>query len=160
MSSGPLSPDNDYTFPPAPARAVLNRTTWDTTMRSLSQRLKALEEQRVEVAAVIDELRLFGLDRLNTAIVPLIEGVNDDIDAAKAAVAALIAEKQAELEALSQAIATARAAVDELLSGNIPAANVLEDTTRVFVTPDQKAYLDSIEGRLSDTLLLSLALVS
>jgi hypothetical protein len=127
MSSGPLSPDNDYNFPPAPAPAVLDREAWDSTMRSISERIRTMEEQRVEVAAVIDELRSFGFDRLNTALVPVIEGVEQTI-----------AEKEAELAALSQAIAAARAEVDELLAGNIPAASVTESETRVFVTPEQK----------------------
>jgi hypothetical protein len=130
MSSGPLSPDNDYQFPPAPAPAVLDRERWNAFAKSLSERLRYVESGSVELADVVADLRLFGLQRLDEALVPLI---NDAI--------AQLEDLQSRIDAADGSIADVREQIAEILVGVIPANSITESATRVFVTPEQRALI-------------------
>lgn len=126
----PPSPDNDYQFPAAPNRAVLDRAVWAAVMASIGGRLRGLEDQRTELADVIADLRMFGLERLNTAIEPL------------------IVQTQQRLDGLDADLAVLRGQIDTILSGVVPAGIVAESETRVFVTPEQRAEIAVLRNEL------------
>lgn len=162
MPSNLLSPDNDYQFPPAPNQAVLSRAIWASVMGSVGSRLRGLEAQRAALSDVIDELKIFGLERLDTAIGPVIADaearllqLTQDIAATAAENAVLLDDFRAvtavNLEALRDAIDVAEAdlvgvqdEIAQMLAGGVSAAKVAETAQRVFVSPDQRARLAAI----------------
>ncbi|MCC0033753.1 MAG: hypothetical protein H6887_00645 [Hoeflea sp.] len=91
----------------------------------------ALEDINDGIEALQAELQTFGVERLNDAINPL------------------IASTQETLDQLVIDLAAAEAAVAALLAGGIPAADVTESATRVFVTPAQKAEIDQLRTDLT-----------
>lgn len=162
MSSEPLSPDNDYNFPPAPVEAYLDDTVWNGVMSSIGGRLRGLEAIGTGIESIQEQLQSLGLQILDDAINPLIVDTQASIaDLAQqvsdtaAANAQIIADFQSvvavNLEDLAEEIATVegnlgavQAEIDLILGGGIPAAQVAESATRVFVTPEQKALVASI----------------
>ncbi|MGQ3671779.1 hypothetical protein ACT6QG_05220 [Xanthobacter sp. TB0136] len=162
MSSTAPGPDNDYQFPPAPNRAVLDRATWSAVMLSVGSRLRGLEAQRETLSDVIDELKLFGLERLDTAIGPVIAQAETRLSQLAADIAQTAAENAVllddfkavtavNLEALRDAIDQAEAdlvgvqdEINQMLDGGVSASKVAETTARVFVTPAQRARIEAI----------------
>lgn len=160
MSSTQPNPDNDYQLPPAPQRAVFDRAMFNHLFGSVGSRLRAIEAQRTDLQAVIDDLRLFGLLRLDEAIVPLINQTQAQIEALQQAVADTTAAnaqiiqdiQQAALQALAVLeanISEIQERVDTILAGGIPAADVAESESRVFVTPAQKADINQLREDFS-----------
>lgn len=129
------SADNDYK---ASEDTRLDHPTWDSVFGSIATRIRSLEAQRVEVQTVIDELRLFGLERIDADLVPLINAQLSKLNELEAAVT------QAKND-----IAQAQADVEELLLGVIPAGNVTENSTRVFVTPSQRTEIGALRTDLT-----------
>lgn len=121
-----LTPENGYQYPPAPAKAFLNGTIWNTVMASISGRLNALEAQRTDLEDLIDDLSFNGQARIDEAITPLIEQVESTIEGI-----------QSDVQSLQEV-------VDDLLEGVIPAENVAESDERVFVTPEEKAEIGQL----------------
>ncbi|WP_242221712.1 hypothetical protein [Shinella zoogloeoides] len=152
MPSALLSPDNDYKFPPEPVPAELDREQWDHVMASIGARMRALEAVGTGIEAIQAELQSFGVQRLDEAINPLIEQTQADIAALQQTLATidadadgLLADVQAQADALiasvQQDVQALRAQIDLILAYGIPAANVEEDASRVFVTPEEKASI-------------------
>jgi len=121
------SADNDYKSDPS---TRLNPATWDAVLGSVASRLRALEAKRVEVQGVIDELRQFGLARIDAELAPK------------------IAETQAALDQLEEDMAAAQAIVDSILASTLPATQVNETASRVFVTPAQRAEIGTLRTDL------------
>ncbi|MCC0036554.1 MAG: hypothetical protein H6887_14980 [Hoeflea sp.] len=134
MPSVTPTSDNGYQWPPAPARSIMDRLAWNTFGADLHARLLALEDINDGIEALQAELQTFGVERLNDAINPLIEST------------------QATLDQLVIDLAAAEAAVAALLAGGVPAADVTESETRVFVTPAQKAEIGQLRADLTDGL--------
>lgn len=159
MSSTPLTPDNDYQFPPAPSQAVLDRVAWNATMRSISERMRAVEVKGDTLDNLVADLSFTAIQRVDQAITPVINGVKADITALSAQVAETLAANQhiiddfqavtaVNLEELQQEIADVEARIETILAGGIDAADVQEDSNRVFVTPAQKAKLEELSQKL------------
>lgn len=166
MPSVVLSPDSDYNFPPAPAPATLDRAVWNAVMTSIGARMRALEAVGTGIEAIQQQLSSLGLQILDQAINPLIADTQAQLAVLAQAVADMIAQNgqviadfeastAAALAQLDATIATAiadlngqiaavQAQVDEILAGGIPADNVSETATRVFVTPAQRAEIDQL----------------
>lgn len=164
--SGLPSRENDYKQPAPPAPANLTRDIWDSVFGDISHRLRDLEARGTELDEVLNELRLFGLERLDTAIVPLIAQTQQQLAQLQQAVADTIAQNaqvienfqvdvQEALAALNAQIAAVEARVNEILQGGIPAADVAESATQVFVSPEQRAEISELRADL-EALLLSL----
>lgn len=135
MASGPVSnlpvPENDYLVNGDMYLSEAFFLALLSNPGGVGPRLRALEAQRVEVQAVIEELRLFGLQRLDESLNPII---TDTIT---------------RLEQLVADIAEAQAAVDELLAGNVPAAQVVESASRVFVSAEQRTEIGQLRTDLA-----------
>lgn len=166
MPSEPLIPDNDYNFPPAPIEAYLDDVVWNGVMTSIGGRLRALEDVNSGIESIQEQLQSLGLQILDDAINPLIADTQASVaDLAQqvsdtaAANAQIIADFQdvvaVNLEELSDDINAVQAnlgavqdEIDLILSGGIPADRVTEDDERVFVSPAQKARIESIMTEL------------
>jgi hypothetical protein len=174
MSSTVPSRSNDYKFAPAPAKAELDRATWDRVMagtepgeEGIAVRLRALEAKRNELQDLIDDLSFNGQARLDQAVVPLIENMQltlqsiaDDVAATQAQNDALLADFQqvtaVNLEALADSVQTAEQQLADvqqqfalILAGGLAAAKVQESATRVFVTPAEKAEIGALREDLT-----------
>lgn len=169
----------DYAPPPG---TVWNAATWLATITHMAARVRALEAIRTTLQDIITELQVFGLQRLDEAIVPLIEQQQQALANLQAEIAAALAATQALVTDFQQATAAAladlqsqidasllviegnigalQAQVDEILAGGISAANVNETTERVFVTPAQRTAIDSIAQTLADFTDATNALLS
>ena len=119
MSSLPQSSD-DYA---APTDMQLNKAAWDAALTDIGARLRAAEAIRASFQALIDV-------GVGQALVLISENVAPEITALGVAI-----------DGINSNLSAAQAAIDSLLSGNLPAANVTESGTRVFVTPAQKAAI-------------------
>lgn len=168
-----LTPENDYQFEPAPSQAKLTKALWNMVMMSISTRVRAIEVKGDALQDIIDELKVFGLERLDEAINPLITDVQEQIAALQQAVqqtieqnATIIAQFQEDTEAafvaLNQLITTRFAEIDaqillveqrinDILAGGFPANDVTESSTRVFVSPAQKAEIGQLRTDLTNT---------
>jgi len=119
--------ENDYK---SDGETRLNSATWDAVLGSVASRLRTLEAKKAEVQAVIDELRQFGLARIDAELAPK------------------IAETQAALDQLEEDMAAAQAIVNSILASTLPATQVNETATRVFVTPAQRAEIGTLRTDL------------
>lgn len=162
MSSAVLNPDNDYNWPPEPAPAHLTREVWNGFGTSVGVRLRALEAVGTGIESIQEHLQTLGLQILDDAINPLIvqtqesisdlaQQVSDTADANAQIIADFQSVVAVNLEELAGEILTVQGnltalqeEIELILSGGIPAAQVAEDSTRVFVTPAQKALLASV----------------
>ena len=133
---------NGYQWPPAPARSIMDRLAWNIFGADLHARLLALEDINDGIEALQAELQTFGVERLNDAINPLIASTQATLDQ-------LIIDMNAAIAALNADLAAAQDAIDLLLAGGVPAANIAESATRVFVTPEQKADIDQLRTDLT-----------
>lgn len=167
----PPSPDNDYQFPPAPNRAVLDRAVWAAVMASIGGRLRDLEAQRIEYQQFIDDLKLFALERLNSAIEPIIADMQGRLDAValeqqqlleqmsshlssensrlNTLISDLEGQSQATLQSLNEAVAEAQGRVDAILADGIPADDVSESDQRLFMTPDEREQIAELANRMA-----------
>jgi len=147
--------DNDYQFRPAPAVAKLDRRTWNVVLGDVGFRLRAIEEKRTELQDLIDDLSFAGVQRLDQAINPLIVGVQRDLDTLKTSVAATVAANDriisdfqavtaVNLEELQDQINEVQTRINVILAGGLDAADVRESTTRVFVSPAEKAEIGKL----------------
>ena len=142
MPSGQPSAANGYQFDPAPARAILNRAVFNAFGADLHARLLVLEDINSGIEALQAELQTFGVERLNDAINPLIASTQATLDQ-------LVIDMNAAIAALNADLAAAQDAIDLLLAGGVPAANIAESATRVFVTPAQKADIGQLRTDLT-----------
>lgn len=166
MSSNPLSRDNDYRWPPEPLIANLTRAIWDEVMGGedgIGPRLRLLEDVNTGIEQIRADLQSFGVQRLDEAINPLIDQTQADVAALQTTLTAintaagtLLSDLQAQADTLilsvQDDVAALEAQIALILSGGIPAANVAESATRVFVTPAQRTLLGSISA-FAQTLL-------
>lgn len=125
-----LTPENNYQFPPTPAKAMLGRDNWNAVMDSLSARIRELEAQRTDLEDLMADLSYNAQTRVDEAISPLIADVEERINAVNL-----------QLDEL-------QGTVDDILAGGIPAENVTETATRVFVTPAQKEEIGQLRTDL------------
>lgn len=103
-SQTPLpSPEDDYA---PPAGTVWNAATWIAVFGSIGQRLRAVEGIKVAIDDVINELKTFGLQRLDEALLPAINA------------------GLADLEELTALLEPLRQQIDDILAGGIPATSV------------------------------------
>jgi hypothetical protein len=125
MTSTPQlpSPDNDYT---APVPMRLNDASWNAALNSIGQRLRVIEAQRADLQAVIDAGTTQALAMVNQNITPLITAIT------------------AQIDALTTEAGTLSGQFASLLAGGVPADDIVEAADRVFVTPTQKAAIDSL----------------
>jgi len=149
MPSGQPSAANGYQFDPAPTRAILNRATFNLFGADLHARLLALEDIGDGIATLQAELQNFGVDRLNEAINPLIVETQAALDQ-------LNIDMEAALVSLNEDLAAAQVAIDSLLAGGVPAGNVNESGTRVFVTPEEKTEITTLRTNLNAVSYFSL----
>jgi predicted nucleic acid-binding Zn-ribbon protein len=151
----------NYQWPSAPARAVFDRAASDFLFGDVDNRLNALEDIGTGIEQIQAELQQFGLQRLDEAIVPLIDQTEAqiaalrqevaDTQAANAqiidqftdVVAVNLQELQDNIDALQGNLDAVQTQIETILAGGIPAANVAESTARVFVTAEQKQALDN-----------------
>lgn len=158
MSLIPLSRESDYQFPPHPLKAELTRAIWNAVLLDVSNRIRGIEVKGTELDQVIADLRMFGLERLDTAIIPLIDQTTAQlaelrslVDATIAANNQIIADFQeatsGNLEEIEAAVAAVQQRIDDIIGGGIAAGLVLEDEERVFVTPEEKAQIAGISSR-------------
>lgn len=156
--STPLTRENDYRFPPHPSQAELNRENWNAVFADVADRLRGIEGKGTELDELIADLRLFGLQRLDTAIVPLIEQTTDQLTVLRALVDATIEANNkiiedfqeatsGNLEEIEAAVAAVQQRIDDIIGEGIAAGLVLEDEERVFVTPEEKAQIAGISDR-------------
>lgn len=75
---------------------------------ALVRRLHALESLSIDWASAIAQVQNHGLERINNAVVPLIDGLKNDL-------AVLIAQGQADLVNQSAAVAAKLAEVDAMI---------------------------------------------
>lgn len=141
MSSVQLTREGDYQQPPAPAQAILNRDIWNFVLGDIATRFASLEAVNTGIAALQAELQTFGVQRLNDAINPLITDAQNTLAQLETDIDAAIAQLNAD-------VATAQTAIDELLEGGVPADDVNENASRVFVTPDQKTEIGTLRTNL------------
>lgn len=142
MPSELPSKSNGYQWPDAPARAILNRTAFNAIGGDIHARFQDLENIGDGIEALQAELQTFGVQRLNDAINPLIAETQATLDQLIIDLNAAIAALNADLEAAEDAIAL-------LLSGGVPAENITENLTRVFVTPQQRAEIAQLRTDLT-----------
>jgi len=141
MPSEPPLSSNGYQLEPAPARPILNRTAFNAFGADLHARFAVLEDIGSGIATIQAELQSFGITRLNDAINPLIADTQATLDQLVIDLNAAIAELNADL-------AAAQDQIDLLLAGGIPAANVAESGTQVFVTPAEKTEITTLRTDL------------
>lgn len=170
MPSLPQLPSaaDDYAPPPG---TKWSPATYIATIVHMAARVRVVEAQKTTIDALIEELQVFGLQRLDEAIVPLIEQQQQALANLQQQIANALAATQALVTDFQQATAAALAdlqnqidasllviegnigalqeQVDEILAGGISADNVNETSTRVFVSPAQKTAIDSIATTLS-----------
>lgn len=150
-----LSRDSDYQYPPQPAPAPWTREIADAVHLDIAQRLRALEAKRTELQDLVDDLSFFGIQRLDSAINPLIAEVTAEVAALQKAVAdtlaannRIISDFQAvtavNLGELQAQIDDVQERMNVILAGGLGAADVRESADRVFVTPAQRTEI----GRL------------
>lgn len=171
MSSQPPlpSPTDDYAPPPG---TIWNAATYLATIVHMAGRVRSLEAVRVTLDDIINDLQVFGLQRLDQAIVPLIEeqqaalaNLQQQITAALAATqqlvdqfqddtAAALAGLQTQIDAalavIEGNIGALQAQVDEILAGGISADNVSETANRLFLSAAERAAIADIADTLSD----------
>lgn len=151
MSTVP-SRDNDYRFAPLPARAVLDRKTWDVVLGDVGFRLRAIEAKRTELQDLIDDISFSVTRRFDEAINPLVVEVQSDLATLRTSVAATVAANDriisdfravtaVNLEELQEQIDQVQDRIDVILGGGLDAADVRESATRVFVTPEQRTEI-------------------
>lgn len=120
-----LTPENSYQWPATPASAMLGRDAWNAVMGSLSARLVTLEAQRVTLEAVIDDLKMFGLDRLDVAI------------------GGLLSEVESAIEGLQLQLGLVEANFAAIVEDGVTADLVVETADRRFWTPADDIVLSS-----------------
>lgn len=171
MSSQPPlpSPTDDYAPPPG---TIWNAATYLATIVHMAGRVRSLEAVRVTLDDIINDLQVFGLQRLDQAIVPLIEeqqaalaNLQQQITAALAATqqlvdqfqddtAAALAGLQTQIDAalavIEGNIGALQAQVDEILAGGISADNVSETADRLFLSAAERAAIADIADTLAD----------
>src|SRR5690606_21114751 len=132
-----------------------------------SDRLENLEAQRTELQDLIDDLSFNGQQRIDEAITPLLDAVQEDlnglsdqlqqaiIDAGNAAIS--VGEYvEGEIERLDGLVTglegqlgEVQAAMDEILAGTLPAENVIEDEERVFITEERRERVNNLENEFA-----------
>jgi hypothetical protein len=170
MPSLPQLPSatDDYAPPPG---TVWSPATYIATIVHMAARVRAVEAVGTTLQDIIAELQVFGLQRLDEAIVPLIEEQQAALANLQTEIAAALAATQALVDDFQTATATALAdlqgqidaqlliiegnitalqeQVDLILAGGLSADDVVETGTRVFVSPAQKTAIDSIATTLA-----------
>lgn len=152
-----LTPENNYQFPPTPAKADLGRNSWNAVMGSLSARLVALEAKRTELQDLIDDLSFNGQQRIDEAISPLIEAQEQELAALSDLVQQAIIDatnagievaEQVELQVgiLEGRVVDVESAMAVILADTLPAENVAESATRVFVSPEQRDAVANLDN--------------
>ena len=131
MPSALPSKSNGYQWDPAPARAIFDRSASNMILGDIHARLVLLEAISTGLAALQAELQNFGVRRLNDAINPL------------------IVSTQAQINTLSASAATLQAQITAILNSGIPADNINQTSTRVFVTPAQKTEIGTLRTDLA-----------
>jgi hypothetical protein len=159
-----------------------NPATWIVVFGSIGSRLRSLEAVRTTLDDIINDLQIFGLQRLDQAIVPLIEeqqtalanlqqqiaqalqATADLVDQFQEDTATALASLQSQIDAallvIESNIGSLQAQVDEILAGGLSAENVNETATRVFVSPAQRTQIDTIADTLANFTAATNALLS
>lgn len=168
MPLPPLSPDNDYQLPPSPTPGELDRARFNALLDSIGARLRMLEAAATGLEAIKNDLQQFGLQRLDEAILPLIDQTQQDlanlsaeVAATQAANAQIIDDFQDvvavnledladQIDAAEAQLAAVQAQIQTYLNGGVPAADVAEDANRVFVTPAQKTEIGQLRTDLTN----------
>lgn len=154
------TPETDYRAPPAPSRMVLDRAVWDAVFSSIGGRLRALEDVNSGIEQLKLELQNFGIQRLDEAINPLIA----QTQAALETLQAEVAQAQDELSdtvadanaAFAAALATAnqslidlQEALDQMLAGGVPAANVAVTAIDTLAATNAQAAFAEIVSEMN-----------
>lgn len=110
-------------------------------------RIRAIEGIKAALESAVADLTAVGLSRIDQTIVPVIEQT-------QASVEALLTQAQEDVEAIGQQLADTQAQIEALLAGGVPAANVSENETRVFVTPGQRDQIAANLAAIDDLTTL------
>ncbi|PZR37181.1 hypothetical protein [Caulobacter segnis] len=102
---------------------VLTPEYLNSLLGDIDTRIRGVEAIRAKLASAISDLQAVGLARINDTVAPLIAQVQADV-----------AEVQENLAGVTEQI-------EQLLQGAVPAASIVENATRVFVTPEQRARI-------------------
>jgi hypothetical protein len=122
------------------ARYNLDYRAWNATMGDIHRRLQPLEEARDRETELFNRGVTEVLKRVDAAIAPVVEAV------------------RADTEVLADQIEDARGRVEQILAGGIPAANVAESGTRVFVSPVQRDAIDALPAQVAAAIAAAIAI--
>jgi hypothetical protein len=122
------SAENGYQVPP---NFVLNRIVWNAVFLSINQRLEAREALEASFEALITE---------GTAL--SIQAIQDNLGPQLAAIAA-------QIDALAALIVAAEDAVAEIISGNLPAGNVVFTPAAGIAATTVQTALEELAGDIA-----------
>lgn len=153
--SSPLTRANRYQYPPEPEPAPFNREIANELFGDINDRLVSIENKRIDLQSLIDDLSFFGIQRLDTAINPLIDSVKVQISDLQTAVAKTLEDNgkiitdfqnvtAVNLDALKAKIDEMQARINVVLAGGLDARDVRENADRVFVSPAQKVEIGQL----------------
>jgi len=110
---------------------ILDAAWFNKLLGDIHTRIRTIEGVKASLDAAIGELTAVGLKRIDEALAPLILQAQTDV-----------ANIEEHLADVAQQIA-------DLLAGGVPAANVTESATQVFVTPEQRAQIQATATALA-----------
>lgn len=148
MSSQPQlpSPDNDYAPPPG---TRWNVAVWLATLTHMAARVRALEGVRATLDDIINELQVFGLQRLDEAILPLIQQQQAALADLQQQIATALADTQALVTTFQQQTADALAGLGTSTDAAIADLNQRIDATIADLEQTSAAAIQTLNDSLA-----------